>query len=762
MIELHDKYKMRSENIKPTVEEFLFSRGDENYSVNRVAVKISLLEKEIRPQDVADINLADSNEKMNAEGGQYKAAKYKLQRHPYADEGLSKQEDNSDQINYKPDDQLLKEDLLVRFETIVDYAKTLTDLEWQRNLNEIETASILYSPFELYTNFRIRNQIYLLIDLIQNLKLTFNKEFKAFIVERNQSLEKFNTCKQAIEAIKEILVGLGTEVHVDDYSYTINPHEDNEWVEKVDENEIKVSRYFSKEEKMIKDEERRKELERLKALQGDTLEMRGLKTMIEHKSIKSKQTQGEDQELAKEPWMEKDKKEMTDDELRRYAEYMKKEKDNQEKKEKIRSQNWTKLSTHKMDIEAIKSEMELKFLKIVKKKLYYDYRITEQEMYILALIRTLEYRHEVRKKTLIAKENFSKATNDEIQAKKRLQDFMDNFEKFAEVYRLFKNTYEEKNGNNKQLDGFKKTLFDLEKELPQSDKEYLQKIRSDPCYFDIREKLKESKRTGNKSYKEFLIRGQDKKNQQENLLLINQKFYYEYKDEQIQSHSQYLEHSLNEVVNNKTERESEFSKLDKDFKKSKLNYDMIIRMKKCNDEITDENGPQAYIEETLLIDHTIIDNLNREINSAFSTKAHNADTASNHSQISQYKNLEITRNTLIKHEIDLKLRYLKLTRVTKKIQEIVTGREDIDQRQVAIIYDQKKRNLDENKHTRLETMNSKLRELYNEIERKKKENSDFITKLQKLHDEVELKKQIIELDSEQINESEDNQTAKTK
>ena len=55
------------------------------------------------------------------------------------------------------------------------------------------------------------------------------------------------------------------------------------------------------------------------------------------------------------------------------------------------------------------------------------------------------------------------------------------------------------------------------------------------------------------------------------------------------------------------------------------------------------------------------------------------DKAKDHQHIKDILNLELIRSRLNKHDTELKNRYLKLTRVTKKIQEIVTGREQINQ-----------------------------------------------------------------------------------
>lgn len=126
-------------------------------------------------------------------------------------------------------------------------------------------------------------------------------------------------------------------------------------------------------------------------------------------------------------------------------------------------------------------------------------------------------------------------------------------------------------------------------------------------------------------------------------------------------------------------------------------------------------------------------------------------TAKDHKEIENYLNMECQLINLTKHQIELKLRYLKLTRVTKKIQEIVTGREEINQDQLTLVYEQKKKNLEVNKIKRFSTLQSKLQELKSEIEKKKKENYEFTLKLTKLAESVQLKKQIILLDEDDKN-----------
>ena len=204
----------------------------------------------------------------------------------------------------------------------------------------------------------------------------------------------------------------------------------------------------------------------------------------------------------------------------------------------------------------------------------------------------------------------------------------------------------------------------------------------------------------------------------------------------------------------KEECERELESLREDLKKSKLNFDILIKIKKGQDEITDDKGPQENVDESVLIDHTKIEELNKQINNVYYYQVQSLNKVNDHKEIESYMNLDLENINLEKHEIELKLRYLKLTRVTKKIQEVVTGREDVDQAQIGNIYDQKKKNLEENKKKREAIMDKKIYELRLEIDKKKKENLEFSIKLKKLMENVNLKEQIIMLDSEDKDQEE--------
>jgi hypothetical protein len=155
-----------------------------------------------------------------------------------------------------------------------------------------------------------------------------------------------------------------------------------------------------------------------------------------------------------------------------------------------------------------------------------------------------------------------------------------------------------------------------------------------------------------------------------------------------------------------------------------------------------------------------IEELNKNINTQYRSKLVNESKTKNHLDIENFEKLEFERIGLIIHEIKLKSRYLKLTRVTKKIQEIVTDKTEkmnsgtlikpeVENEKLSIIYEEKKKSLAQNKLKREEAMLEKLRLIRKELEKKKRDNSDFNIKIQKLEENVALKTQIMNLDKDE-------------
>ena len=154
------------------------------------------------------------------------------------------------------------------------------------------------------------------------------------------------------------------------------------------------------------------------------------------------------------------------------------------------------------------------------------------------------------------------------------------------------------------------------------------------------------------------------------------------------------------------------------------------------------------VENSMLIDREKIMELNDELQKYYKMKMDSERTNKDHTQMKLYLTLENELLQVLTMDITLKMKYLKLTRVTKKIQEVVTGKEEINQAQIAKLYEDKKRNLEENTAKRIATLDKKFREINNDIKKKVEENHAFSIKLNHLKEDVVKTQQIIDLDED--------------
>ena len=794
LLQKMEEYKRRNENTKPLINQEELTCNQESYILNRTTNKPIITEQEVIlvAEGMEKMSEADKAALLAEEKSRNSVVKYKLQRNPY-EEINKKGGDDAEQLVKGPEEQIYKDDLQMEYRTIIDY-KDPPDLEF-KPIHEISSYSLLYSPFELYTNVRIRNQIILLLDVIHEYKKTFNTEYFQYIKERNQLLEKFNTNKSAIEAIKEILV----DVPIPDYNYAMNIHEDNEWIDKFSEKDINVPHYYSKEEKEKMEQEKKAEEERLKALQGDTMQMRGLKHMIDTR-VKKKKDNEEEQTLVREPWMNKRREEMTDEQAKIFLEFQKKEMELKEQKEKIRSQNLTKLNFHKSEIENNQIDLDMKFAKILRKKLHYDSIICEQEIYILSLLGLLNKREVIKKEKDIKKKQLEEAENEEEKLKNQNEHFDNSIKKIKEIY----SGGDEKGGGVKEM---------MKPPLNTND-EFLQKIRCDPFYSYEKAKLENIRHYGDKEYKEMQINpdAKDQNKHIENKKITDLKYYCEYKKKQFDRHKNFINNKYSTLHSKTSEVRKNYINTLSLMDKLKFNFSLMVKMKRGQDEVTDDlfmekdekpeevqadnegmdenlegndeeqqdniipeeeveenlinqeelakkqeemefqemlkNTSGVPVENSMLIDKELISELNRELQKHYKMKMESERTNKDHTQMKQYLTLENELLQVLTMDITLKMKYLKLTRVTKKIQEVVTGREEINQAQIAKLYEDKKRNLEENTSKRIATLDKKLREINNDIKKKVEENHAFNIKLNYLNDDVVKTQQIIDLDED--------------
>lgn len=153
----------------------------------------------------------------------------------------------------------------------------------------------------------------------------------------------------------------------------------------MDESEVNVPRYLTKEERAIKEEEERKAREREEALKGDNVQQRGLKSMMGGNELNLKKDKNKTEITLELPEHLKNKKpeQMNEEEKAQYDEFERKKNDMREKQAKAWKQDKHKIQG---EVQAIKVRFEEEMLSLYKKRLFYEARIYEQELYIIRLV----------------------------------------------------------------------------------------------------------------------------------------------------------------------------------------------------------------------------------------------------------------------------------------------------------------------------------------------------------------------------------------
>lgn len=216
--------------------------------------------------------------------------------------------------------------------------------------------------------------------VVFELKTDFNKEFTEL---ENYKDELSFSIKEKNELISELLFSLKQEEEL----FEPKPHilEDPENIFKISDDEIKVEKYLTKEERAILAEEKRIREEREAALKGDNVGQRGLKVMMGGTELNLKKDKGglELEVLMPEELVGKAVEDMTDEEKAKLKEYEQKKKETMDKLRKAQEQELKKL---KADIVEIQLRFEERLLQLFKKKLFIDVRILEQELYVIRLV----------------------------------------------------------------------------------------------------------------------------------------------------------------------------------------------------------------------------------------------------------------------------------------------------------------------------------------------------------------------------------------
>lgn len=170
----------------------------------------------------------------------------------------------------------------------------------------------------------------MLREVVVELKREYNREFDG--LERFKEDQIF-LVREKNELIKELLANLKTEDELFEPETHILENPDH--IFDVKDSDIKVEKYLTKEERAKLEEERRRQEERERALQGDNVGQRGIKTMMGGTELNLKKDTGAAQaELVREDWMNKPVEQMNEEEKYKFKEFLQKEKEFKDKQRK--------------------------------------------------------------------------------------------------------------------------------------------------------------------------------------------------------------------------------------------------------------------------------------------------------------------------------------------------------------------------------------------------------------------------------------------
>jgi hypothetical protein len=387
-MELKEKLNRLESNVKEAMDEEEFSQFEEQYLMNRVRGQPEFVEddsiqeaaKEFADKEVEkklkkekmEMTLQSQNN-PNAVGK--KQPILKITKGKLGTKTRRKDDDDDDAANKNK-------------KFVAREIRGMEEMYWKiqsqrKQIEEIKKvlsckpedgppiSDLIYEPYELSADARKVNQIELLKGVVYELKKDFNKKFARLVSDKETTLQNID---EKNEAIQELLDNLQIEEEL--FKATDHPLEKPESILKVDDSEIKVERYLTKEEREAEAEKERIRLEREALLQGDNVGQRGLKAMMGGTELNLKKDKGGmgDLDLLLEDWMNKPEEEMTEEEKAKFKEFKQKEKEFKDKQRKAWEQDLKKAKAEIIDMQ-LKFEEQL--LTMFKYKLFVDVRILE-------------------------------------------------------------------------------------------------------------------------------------------------------------------------------------------------------------------------------------------------------------------------------------------------------------------------------------------------------------------------------------------------
>lgn len=239
---------------------------------------------------------------------------------------------------------------------------------------------LFYSQFELHSREQKINQIVLLEDAIYRIKLAFNKDFDDLFIKKEQEIGKI---KEKNKRIRKIIADLDLAEEVIEPSLGVA--EKPETLLTVDDDEVKVERYYTPEQRKAMEKKAKEEEERRARERGDNARERALNQMMGG-VLEIKKEDELKKDIPKPPFMtQKEENDWSEEEQKLAKEYEKRVKELQEEREKYRKQLETELRKNQGLIQegmtAFDDMMNTVFMKKIKVMMV----IYQEELKILRL-----------------------------------------------------------------------------------------------------------------------------------------------------------------------------------------------------------------------------------------------------------------------------------------------------------------------------------------------------------------------------------------
>ncbi len=382
-LEIKDFIERRAEEI--LVDKADISKESEHYIVNRFANQPIIqeeLQEKIAPsigmQQLSQFAANEASKTTNSVGGGPEKAKvtYKYRRPGLlAHGGKRSAADVEDKFGKEKKEEQKMDDIRL---TIKQEKKEIE--YFRKNWRALEGYELIYEPFELQTNARKRAQIVFIKEIIRRMMKEFNKEFETLLNYKSEQIALIKEKNQKIEELQKDLKESVTKFEIKD-----DKREQPEHILKVEDSDIKIPKYLTKEEKAHLEEEKRKDEERLRALQSDTLGRRGVVTMMGGVLEIKRELDELEKALVRQPWMDLPESQMTEAQRQEFTKFRQMEEDLKERKLNQQKAWRQELNKARNDIDELCQKFEERMNKLMKRRLFMQLRIYEQELYIIRL-----------------------------------------------------------------------------------------------------------------------------------------------------------------------------------------------------------------------------------------------------------------------------------------------------------------------------------------------------------------------------------------